>query len=845
MSPLTLDEATLGRLPPEAVSFIKWQMDWTRTARPKQLPPAVDPATGKPWLEYGVMSGRGFGKTLTGAQWIARATYEDPHGYPAAVICPTLSDVKKVAFQGPVGLMNVIPPDLVVDYNKSDFIITMRNIAGGTTTISGFTAEKPESLRGPNHGRAWCFIAGTPVLMADGSERAIESVQAGDRVATRFGPRRVLAAGRSGNSSSRVEIEFGATRLTCTSDHPILTTRGWVEAGELREGDELWSACGTREHRGGSVPTDISRIAVSVSCFIDDFTRIISGLSRTVTTSTTETTIPRTTSSPIWNSCRTAGMDGTITRGERQRPSRSRRSASGSGDSLPSFLFRRWSAFSAALHSSARDFLRRVRFAALSALSTGATLRSLVSSVLAPSAASSFAPAGLSSASARRGAMDAISAFGRRLTVLRGPARSVASFSSRSAITPDSARGFVLSKVPVRKIAGRSGPLEPVYDLTVEDVHEFVAGGVVVHNCDEIASWQYDEETWDMLEFTLRLGEAPQILWTSTPQPRDLIRRLTEPRPGRIIVEGSTYENRENLAPTYLEKVLRFEGTRLGDQEIHGKLLNLEDGGVIKRSWFRLWPHDKPLPAFEWIVVSLDTAFTEKTLARANDPATDTMKGDPDATACTVWGVFRHEKRANVLLLDCWEDHLGLPELIRRTRREMATAYGDDGDRPAIRPLIGPDHSADFGRKPDILLIEDKGSGISLRQMLEREGIVAFPYNPGRADKLTRLHVVSPVFARRMVWLPESNHPDRKGKPRNWCEPMIAQLCSFTGPRSIRHDDFVDSTTQAMRFLIDKRMLDATVETRAQREERRADEEDRNAREALRRLGGGRNPYDC
>jgi predicted phage terminase large subunit-like protein len=119
--------------------------------------------------------------------------------------------------------------------------------------------------------------------------------------------------------------------------------------------------------------------------------------------------------------------------------------------------------------------------------------------------------------------------------------------------------------------------------------------------------------------------------------------------------------------------------------------------------------------------------------------------------------------------------------------------------------MFGSTKMLTSGRKPDMVLIEDKGSGISLRQTLDRDGIQAYAYNPGRADKLARLHMVSNVFARRQVWLPESDrHP---GKPRTWVEPMLAQLCAFTGEGSIKHDDYVDSTSQAMRLMIDKNLL--------------------------------------
>ena len=449
-------------------SFLLWQRDWAATARPNQIPDLIAP---EGFVEMGYMAGRGFGKTRVGSEWLARHVYLDPQGYDSAVIAPTYQDVKFVCFEGESGLLSVIPPELIKAYNKSDLVIEMYNVAGGVSSIRGFTAEKVERLRGPQNARAWC---------------------------------------------------------------------------------------------------------------------------------------------------------------------------------------------------------------------------------------------------------------------------------------------------------------------------------------DELAAWQYDD-VWDMAMMGLRLGKKPQVLWTTTPKPRDLVRRLTAPKPGRVIVTGSTYDNRANLPDVFFDQLAAYEGTTIGRQELWGELINPEESGIVKRSHFRLWAHDKPLPRFELVVMSLDTAFTEAT--------TDKRSGDADPTACTVWGVFQHEKRANVMLLDCWEEQLGLPDLLRRVRKEMNVSYGDDDDAALVKPLFGSSKPLTSGRKPDILLIEDKGSGISLRQMLEREGIEAYAYNPGRADKLTRLHIVSPIFARRMVWLPESNkYP---GRPRNWVDPMLAQLCAYTGPGSVKHDDFVDSTSQALRLMMDKRLLDS------------------------------------
>lgn len=316
---------------------------------------------------------------------------------------------------------------------------------------------------------------------------------------------------------------------------------------------------------------------------------------------------------------------------------------------------------------------------------------------------------------------------------------------------------------------------------------------------DELAAWTYDEDAWQMIMFALRLGDHPRIVATTTPKPKHLIRELVG-RDGKdvIVTRATSMSNMANLAPTFRDQIMSMEGTQIFRQEALGELIDPEESGIVKRSDFRLWPSKQPLPAFDYIIMSLDTAFTEATY--------DKKKGDPDSTACVVMGSF-HDKDgdSHLIVLDCWSDQLGMPDLIKRVKRELNTAYGGDEDAALVKPLFGSDKPRTSGRKPDMLLIEDKGSGISLRQMLEREGLLAYAYNPGRADKLARLHMVSHIFARKRVWLPESDtYP---GRPRNWIEPMLAQVCAFTGPGSIKHDDYVDALTQVVRLCIDKGLV--------------------------------------
>lgn len=328
---------------------------------------------------------------------------------------------------------------------------------------------------------------------------------------------------------------------------------------------------------------------------------------------------------------------------------------------------------------------------------------------------------------------------------------------------------------------------------------------------DELGKFHNPELIWDNLQFGMREAstDQPRRMLTLTPKvigrANALIRSI-EHMPTTVTTRGTSYENAANLSPKYYAGLQVYEGTKTGKEEIYGELIDPEEAGVIKRSMFKLWPHNKPLPLFETVIVSLDTAFTEKTR--------DKDSFDPDPTACSTWGLFKYEHngvyKAGVLLVDCWAERLGFPALLKRAAKEMRQRYGTP-DQPTIRPLYGTaHHTLSQGKSPDLLIIEDKGSGISLRQSLAREGIFSFPYNPGRADKLARLHAISHVVEQGICWLPESE--TREGRPKTWVEPFLAQVCTFAGEGSVKHDDFVDTFTQAIRVMLDKHLLRVTPE---------------------------------
>ncbi len=91
--------------------------------------------------------------------------------------------------------------------------------------------------------------------------------------------------------------------------------------------------------------------------------------------------------------------------------------------------------------------------------------------------------------------------------------------------------------------------------------------------CDELAKWNYPDATFDMLQFGLRLGARPRQLVTTTPRPIPLIRRLiADPR--TALTRAATIANAAFLSPAFLDEVLaRYQGTRLGRQEIDGEII--------------------------------------------------------------------------------------------------------------------------------------------------------------------------------------------------------------------------------------------------------------------------------
>ena len=128
--------------------------------------------------------------------------------------------------------------------------------------------------------------------------------------------------------------------------------------------------------------------------------------------------------------------------------------------------------------------------------------------------------------------------------------------------------------------------------------------------CDELGAWR-DPSTWDMLMFGLRLGQQPRVVVATTPRPTKLVKALLA-REGRdvVVTRGSTYENRANLAPGFFTQIVgKYEGTRLGRQELNAEVLSDTPGA--------LWTIDaidrarqERLPDLQRVVVGIDPAVS-------------------------------------------------------------------------------------------------------------------------------------------------------------------------------------------------------------------------------------------
>ena len=174
-----------------------------------------------------------------------------------------------------------------------------------------------------------------------------------------------------------------------------------------------------------------------------------------------------------------------------------------------------------------------------------------------------------------------------------------------------------------------------------------------------------------------------------------------------------------------------------------------EENAIIPRDWWKRWDREV-VPQLEYVIQSYDTAFSKRETA--------------DFSAITTWGVFHPDEgdAPNLILLDSKKGRWDFPEL-----KEVAYEQYSYWD-------------------PDTVIVEAKASGLPLTQELRQTGIPVVNFTPSKgADKVTRVHSVSPLFEAGMVWAPDEVFADE----------MIEEVAAFPNGE---YDDLVDSMTQAL-----------------------------------------------
>ena len=173
-----------------------------------------------------------------------------------------------------------------------------------------------------------------------------------------------------------------------------------------------------------------------------------------------------------------------------------------------------------------------------------------------------------------------------------------------------------------------------------------------------------------------------------------------------------------------------------------------EEGAILKREWWQAWKG--PVPDIKHIIQSYDTAFSKKETA--------------DYSAITTWGIFEPNPGENALiLLDAEKGRWDFPEL--KAVAMEAYKYWE----------------------PESVIVEAKATGQPLIQEMRRAGIPVMDFIPTRGkDKHSRVNACAPVFESQNVFYPYGEH---------FAEEVIEECAAFPYGQ---HDDFVDSTTQAV-----------------------------------------------
>lgn len=263
---------------------------------------------------------------------------------------------------------------------------------------------------------------------------------------------------------------------------------------------------------------------------------------------------------------------------------------------------------------------------------------------------------------------------------------------------------------------------------------------------DELAAWRYPD-AWDMLMLGLRLGEHPRVTVATTPRPTKIIRELLK-APTTATTRGSTYDNASNLAPAFMGQIIRrYEGTRLGRQELLAEVLDDVPGALWTRDILDASRVSKA-PDLVRVVVAIDPAVT------ANDESSN-------ETGIIVAGVDRADH--GYVLEDC--SLIGSPAQWAERAVQAYDRWGADriiaetnqgGDMVEHTIRTAARDMAEAGRR--------KSRSVSFRQVRATRGKHTRAEPVSALYEQKRVHHVG-MFAeledQQCTWVPGEDSPDR------------------------------------------------------------------------------------
>jgi predicted phage terminase large subunit-like protein len=555
-----------------------------------------------------------------------------------------------------------------------------------------------------------CMTGDTPVLMASGEERPLRDVRSGDLVAT-FDNGRLTTSKvnnwQSNGVDSIYKIQTQSGRILRANErHPFLIMNEgvleWTRLRNLRRGDLLVSlkgATGLREQKPNPESADLAKPATATTAK----TQMPQDEGR----GTTENgKVKRALSRIARSLCTVTGYAKTITqksigRTEKEEGPQSSAAHVGSKAGMESRLMSiQHCSKSKGADAQYAEICPETMFGPIGAANCALTIVTTLEKFGVSSATTAISPLAMVRQQQYLNELQRISDFTADPIV---------------SITPDGE--------------------EEVFDVEIDRTENFIANGVVSHN----TRWSLRDLTGQILEHSIEKGgdkweviEFPAIMNEGELNERPLwpeFWSLKELQAVKAELPPSKWAAQYQQQPTS------------------------ETNAIIKRDWWRKWPHKNPPPP-DFILMTLDTAFEKKNSA--------------DYSAIVVFGVWNNDEddgQPNLMLLDAYRERMEFPVL-----KERLLEYYEEWE-------------------PDSVIIEKKASGAPLIYEMRRMGVPVGEFTPTRGnDKITRLNAVADIFASGKVWAPQTR----------WADELIDEVASFP---SGRHDDFVDCVSLAlMRF---------------------------------------------